>query len=158
MVWKEHAARRGAHVVSGAADPLQTAGHRGRSFDLHHDVDCAHIDPELQRRRRYHAGQPSGLEVILDLGTLFLADRAVVRTGNDWTCAAIVAAGCARLSHDLRRWWKGTTDFAQTFSVQIVQVGGKTLSEPPGIGEDNARAVLGDQVKDAILDMRPNRR
>ena len=35
-------------AVAGATDPLQAAGHRLRRLDLHDEVDCAHVDAELQ--------------------------------------------------------------------------------------------------------------
>ena len=50
MVRKEDPARCRADVMARSADPLQPAGHRGWSFDLNHDIDGTHIDPELQRR------------------------------------------------------------------------------------------------------------
>ena len=69
--------------MARSADPLQSAGHRRWSLDLHHDVDGTHIDPELQRRCGDNAWQPTCLEVVLDLSALFLADRAVVRSSDD---------------------------------------------------------------------------
>ena len=38
-----------AHRVAGAADPLQPARHRLGRLDLNHEVDRAHVDPELER-------------------------------------------------------------------------------------------------------------
>jgi hypothetical protein len=41
--------RRFAHLVPGPADALETARHRRRRLDLHHQVDGAHVDAELER-------------------------------------------------------------------------------------------------------------
>ncbi len=41
---------------------------------------------------------------------------------------------------------------------ELVEPGGQPLGEPPGVGEDDGRAVRLDQVEDALLDVRPDRR
>ena len=46
----------------GTSDSLEPARHRGRRFDLHHQVDRAHVDAELERRRGDEAAQRAGLE------------------------------------------------------------------------------------------------
>ena len=38
-----------AHLVAGAAYPLESAGHRRRRLDLDHQVHGAHVDAEFQR-------------------------------------------------------------------------------------------------------------
>ena len=83
MVGEEDPAGGRADLVPGPADPLQPAGHRRRGLDLDHDVDRAHVDAELERGGGDHARQPARLQVGLDLGPLLLADRAVVRPGDD---------------------------------------------------------------------------
>ena len=56
---EEPAAGRLADGVPRAADPLQAGRHRLRRLDLHHQVDRAHVDPQLERgggdQRRQHA-------------------------------------------------------------------------------------------------------
>ena len=48
-VLREDLARaRLAHLVPGAADALEPAGHRTRRLDQHHEVDRAHVDAELE--------------------------------------------------------------------------------------------------------------
>ena len=37
-----------SYLMSSAADPLDSAGDRGRRFDLDHQVDGAHVDAELE--------------------------------------------------------------------------------------------------------------
>ena len=68
--------------MAGPADALQPAGHRRRRLDLDHQIDRAHVDAQLQAGGGDDGLQPSGLEVVLDLGALLLADRAVVGAGQ----------------------------------------------------------------------------
>ena len=42
--------------------------------------------------------------------------------------------------------------------MQLVEVGGQPLGQPPRVGEDDGRAVGQDQVEDLGLDVRPDRR
>ena len=74
--------RRRAELVAGAADPLQAARDRLRRLDLDHEVDGAHVDAELEARRRDEARDPAGLEVLLDDDALLARERAVVRAGD----------------------------------------------------------------------------
>ena len=68
----------GADLVAGAADPLQAARHRWRRLDLDDQIDRAHVDAELERRRRHQPAQPALLERVLDLDALRPGQRAVV--------------------------------------------------------------------------------
>ena len=70
---EQHAPRHRPHLVTGPADPLQAAGHRGGRFDLDDQVDGAHVDAQLEAARGDDRGQPSGLEVLLDKRPLLLA-------------------------------------------------------------------------------------
>ena len=81
-----------AHLVAGAAHPLQPAGHRRRRLDLDHQVHGAHVDAELQAGGGHHAAQPAGLEVVLDQGALVLGHGAVVGPGQH----RIGARACCR--------------------------------------------------------------
>ena len=78
VLGEEHAAARNADLVTGPADPLQAARDRRRRFDLHDEVDSAHVDAELQARGGDDRRQPSGLEILLDLEPLLARDRAVM--------------------------------------------------------------------------------
>ena len=71
--------RRLADVVARAADPLEAGGDRLRRLDLQHEVDRAHVDAELERRRRHQARQLAGLQLVLDHEPLLACQRAVVR-------------------------------------------------------------------------------
>ena len=71
--------RDGAELVPGAADPLQPARDRLRRLDLDHEVDRAHVDPELEARGRDEARDAAGLQVLLDEHALLARERAVVR-------------------------------------------------------------------------------
>ena len=64
--------------MAGAADPLQPPRDRLRALDLDHEVDGAHVDPELERRGRDEAGDPAALQQLLDLDALLARERAVV--------------------------------------------------------------------------------
>ncbi len=68
--------------MAGAADALQAASHGLGGFDLDHEVDGAHVDAELQRRRGDQARQLAGLEHLLDDRALLAGQRAVVRPGD----------------------------------------------------------------------------
>ena len=80
---REDAALGGvADAVAGAADPLQPGGDRLRRLDLQHEVDGAHVDAELERRRGDEARQLAGLQLLLDDEPLLARQRAVVRAGD----------------------------------------------------------------------------
>ena len=82
VLGKQHTLRDLADLVTGATDALQAAGHRRRRLDLDHQIDSAHVDAQLQAGRCDDGAQTSALEVVLDLGALLLADRAVMRAGQ----------------------------------------------------------------------------
>ena len=44
------------------------------------------------------------------------------------------------------------------FGVDLVEPGGESLGQSPGVGKDDGRAVGGDLIDDAFLDVRPDRR
>ena len=79
---EDAALRDGAELVAGAADPLQPARDRLRRLDLDHEVDGAHVDPELERRGGDEARDPAGLQVLLDEHALLAREAAVVRAGD----------------------------------------------------------------------------
>ena len=68
-----------AHLMARAADALQPARHRPRRFDLHDEVDRAHVDAELQAAGGHDRPQAPGLQRVLDLEPLLARDRPVVR-------------------------------------------------------------------------------
>jgi hypothetical protein len=86
---EDHTAARLVHTVARPADPLQAAGDRRRRLDLHHQVDGAHVDPQLQRRRGDQRAQPAGLQQILDLGALGPRQRPVVRA-HQWLAGQFI--------------------------------------------------------------------
>ena len=75
---EDPALRDGAEVVPSAAHPLQAPRHRLGAFDLDHEVDRTHVDPELERGRRDEAGNLPRLQQLLDLDTLLACERPVV--------------------------------------------------------------------------------
>ena len=71
-----------AERVAGAADPLQPARDRLRRLDLDDEIDGAHVDAELERRRGDEARDSARLQVLLDLHPLLARERAVMRAGD----------------------------------------------------------------------------
>ena len=67
-----------ADLVAGPADPLEPAGDRARRLHLHDEVDRAHVDPELEGRRRDDRPERTVLQSVLDLEALLAGERAVV--------------------------------------------------------------------------------
>ena len=74
--------RDGVQLVAGPADALQPARDRLRRLDLDHEVDGAHVDPELERGRRDEAGDPAGLQILLDEDALLAGEAAVMGPGD----------------------------------------------------------------------------
>ncbi len=68
----------GGEVVAGAADPLETARDGLRRLDLDDEVDGAHVDPKLERRRCDEARDLPALQQLLDLEPLLAGKGAVV--------------------------------------------------------------------------------
>ena len=66
-------------VVPRATDALEAPGDRLRALDLDHEVDRAHVDAELERRRGDEARDLPGLQELLDDDSLLARERAVVR-------------------------------------------------------------------------------
>ena len=82
VLGQQHSARDFTDLMAGAADPLQPAGDRGWGLDLDDEIDRAHVDPEFEARGCDDGPQPSGLEVVLDLGALLLGYRSMVCPGE----------------------------------------------------------------------------
>ncbi len=182
---EEHPAGDLAHLVPGATDALQAAGDRRRGLDLHDEVDLAHVDAELERARRHHAAEPSGLQVVLDDRALVLRHGTVVRPGEDRHGGVGPAAlGLPGLPDQLRRRAlrlgdrcvrggapRGLRDRGPTgghrdgglrgrehpFLVDLVEPGGQAFGQPPGVREHDRRAVLLDEVDHPFLDVGPDR-
>ena len=64
--------------MPGPADPLDSRGDGRGRFDLNHQIDRPHVDPQFQRRGGDNGRQLTAFEPILDLQPLVLGDRAVV--------------------------------------------------------------------------------
>ena len=133
VLGKQHSLGDLADLVTRAADALQTAGHRRRRLDLDHQIDRAHVDTQLQAGRRDHGLQPAALEVVLDLRALLLADRTVVRTGQQRRGAERRPAG-----HQLRREAAAHLRVALhrqldtgAVGVNLVETRRESLGQPP---------------------------
>ena len=64
--------------VPGPADALQPAGDVPGRLHLADEVDVAHVDAQLERRRRDHAPQAAAFELLLGRPPLLQAQAAVV--------------------------------------------------------------------------------
>jgi hypothetical protein len=75
----DDAARRRADLMAGASDALHARRDGRRRLDLNDEIDRAHVDAQLQRRRRHERRQPSRLQRVLDLHALCARDGTVMR-------------------------------------------------------------------------------
>ena len=96
MLRYEHAGRHTADMVARASDPLDARGDRGRSLDLDHLIDRAHVDPELERRGRDDRGEVAGLEPLLGRASDVLRHRPVMRE-RDLFAGGLVQGRCEAL-------------------------------------------------------------
>ena len=125
----------GAELVARAADPLEAARDRLRRLDLDHEVDGAHVDAELERRRGDEARDLAHLEELLDLDPLFARERPVVGTRDLLTGRALL----------------------DVLVRQLVQAQREPLGQAAVVDEDDRRAVLLDELQDLGVDRRPDR-
>ncbi len=132
---EDASARHLSHAVPGAADALQPPRHRLGRLDLDDEVHGAHVDAELERRRRHQAGQRPRLEQVLDDDALLPRQRAVVGAGD-------LARGLPRRLRLLRR--------------QVVQPQRDALRRAAVVHEDEGRAVVADQAQQLRVDRRPD--
>ncbi len=76
---KEPALGNAASMVGSATDPLQRDREAARGFELHHQIDRAHVDAQLQRRRRHRAAHLAALQFLLGCEPHRPSQRSVVR-------------------------------------------------------------------------------
>ncbi|MCB5281022.1 hypothetical protein BJQ89_00757 [Arthrobacter sp. ES1] len=165
VLGEEHTLGDFPDLMTGAAHPLEPAGHGRRGLNLHHEVNCPHVDAQFKGGRGNNAAQPAGFQVVLDQGPLVLGDRAVVGAGQD----RIGAGGAAGLGHHVRRrrGGSGRPDGGTVpaaagghqlpLGVDLVEPGREAFGEPAGIGEHNGGLVGQHQVHYLLLHMRPDR-
>ncbi len=134
---------RVADVVAGAADPLQPGGDRLRRLDLQHEVDGAHVDPQLQRGGRDDAGDLAGLQLLLDDQPLLARERAVV--------------GASYLHHRSARVRPLGVLTLRRLVRQLVEPRRQPLGRAAVVDEDDRRAVLPHQPQQLGVDRRPDR-
>ena len=83
------------------------------------------------------------------------------REAPDWAMTCGGAAGERRrraARHPARVHGVGAASAASTpLLPDLVEPGGEPLGEPAAVGEHQGRGVLGDEVDDALLDVRPDR-
>ena len=81
--------------MAGAADALHAGGDGGRRLDLNDEVDRAHVDAQLERRSRDDGANPTGLELVFDLGALGGGEGAVVGAGEGFLREVVDESGKA---------------------------------------------------------------
>ena len=161
VLGEENAARDAPDLVAGPSDALQAARHRGRRLDLDDEVDGTHVDPELEAARRDDGGKRALLELLLDLAALLAGDRPVV--GARDLGIGVVSRTRQRgacLGHDGgggRGWWGQLASGGASLRL-FVESCSQALGEAAGVGEDDGRPMLFDEIDDPGLDVRPQRR
>ncbi len=143
-----------ADAVPGAPDPLQPAGDRLRRLDLQHEVDRAHVDPELERGGRDEAWKLSGLEQLLDLRPLLARERAVVGAGD------LARRGVRRLAAGPRPVAGGVPRVVSLRVLargKLVQPQRDALGRAAVVDEHDRRVVLLYQPEQLGVDRRPDR-
>jgi len=155
---KEDPAAGRSDAVARPADALQGTRHRPGSLRLDHQVDRPHVDAQFQRGGRHHAGQPSGLQLGLDLQAPLLADRPVVRASDDRHLGRfVVSRTCAGTGGAPGRHVELRIGFALAHRMQLVELGGQSLSQPSRIDEADRRVVSLDKIQNPRDDPRPDR-
>ena len=82
VLGEDDACGRRSDLMACATDALHAAGDRRRRLDLDDEVDCAHVDAELEGRCADESLELACLEELLDLGALRGGERAVVSAGG----------------------------------------------------------------------------
>ena len=124
---EDHAFAGGANLMTGPSNPLHPARHGRRGFDLHDQIDGAHVDSELERGGRHQAAELTGFQRVLDCDPLRARQRSVVRPD-------------------------------ERFAGQLVQRAGKPLGDAAAVDEDQRGSMRADQLEQARVDCRPDRR
>ncbi len=106
---EDPAARDGAELVARTPDALEAAATDFGDSTWIDEVDRAHVDAELERRRGDEARDLALLEQLLDLEPLLAGERAVVRAG------------------DLDPLSSSTSSFASSFSRSAIRSASRRL-------------------------------
>src|SRR6478609_7235886 len=140
-----------ANGVTSTPDPLQATGDRLRRLDLDHQVDRAHVDPQLERRRRDQARQLPRLEHLLDDGALLMAQRAVVGTGD------LLKRSRAARRRRVARMLRGRQLLLGLVEIELVQTLCQPLRGTAVVDEDDRRGVFPYKLQQLGIDRGPNR-
>jgi hypothetical protein len=137
-------------AVPRTADALEPTGDRLRRLDLDHEVDRAHVDAELERRRGDQARELAGLQELLHHHALLVRQRAVVGAGD-----------LDRRLHLRPGAIPGVLGRRQLLLCllvgELVQPLGQALGAPAVVDEDDRRGVLADELQELRVDRRPDR-
>ena len=167
MLGQQHPAGHLADLVAGAADALQ-----GADATLGGDSICTtrSTAPMSMPSSRLEVATTQGSRPRLRSSSM--SARCSLETEPWWARAITVRAPprrelrrtgpsiCAGLPvtpwvATARRRYAGLDDLG-TLGGDLVEAGGQPLGEPAGVGEDDRRAVLLDEVDDPLLDVRPD--
>ena len=163
-----------AHVVAGAANPLQATTDGTGRLNLHHQIDRTHIDAKLQRTGRDQPFQLTPLELILDDQPLLPTDRPMMRT-HKWKLCFIIGAPCQRKGGacGAQGFWRsrpvglvsapcqrkgGVCGARQRglFVGEFVESVGQAFGHAAGVDEDEGRPVRLDELKERRVDRWPD--
>jgi hypothetical protein len=85
----------GTDAVTGATDALHTTGDGGRRFDLHDEIDGAHVDAQFEGRGGDDSAKSAELETIFNVFALRDGDAAVMGADQSFTSEIVDGAGNA---------------------------------------------------------------
>ncbi|GBD46038.1 hypothetical protein HRbin41_00857 [bacterium HR41] len=130
---REHAPFRDlTDAVTGPPNALKAGGDGLGRLDLHHQIDSAHVDAELERRGRNDARNLAGFEQLFDAVALFARKRTVVGASHH-----------DRLSCPLGR--------------EFIEPHRQPLGAAAVVDEDDRRAMAFDEFEQRWVDRGPDR-
>ncbi len=78
MFGEELAGAGSTYLVAGPADSLQATAHRAGRFDLYHQIDRAHVDPQFERAGGNETFESSPFQFVFDSQPLLAAERPMM--------------------------------------------------------------------------------
>ena len=134
--------------MSSTTNPLQTLSNCLRRLQLHHQIDTADIDSQLQRTRTNQRRQFASLQLFLDIASHRIGQTSVMC--HEW---AVCISRSDEAASDL-----GTLHVAMCpFSVHGIQPVRGVLCLTTAIGEHQRRIVSLDVVQNSRYQLRPYR-
>ena len=119
-----------ADAVPGTADALQPTRDGARRLDLNNEIDCPHVDTQLEAAGGDDGPQLAALQLVLDDHPLLTRQRTMVRLDELALDALLLG--------------------------QLIEPRGKPLGEAAPVAEDDGAAVLQNLLQNARVDAGPN--